>query len=220
MSSPTAFFQNSTTQQIARFVFAATRIPVSVILAQMSIETAYGTSQAYLSCHNPAGIKGSGTCDPPYAEYATYQAGAQGYANFYLDNSYYASVLATARSGASAQQVAIALGQSPWAGSHYTGHCGSDGCQLIEQINTYQLTQYDTPVSTTTPPVTVPASAPASAPASVPWGYLVLGLTGIALGGGVLVLAVSPRSWNEFTAWEHEETHTVHHTRTISARRS
>jgi len=68
------------------------------------------------------------------------------------------------------------------------------------------------PVASAAPPVV--AVSP-----TVPWGYLALGLTGIVLGGGALVLAVSPRSWNEFTAWEHEETHTVQQTRTINRRR-
>ena len=67
-----------------------------------------------------------------------------------------------------------------------------------------------------------PASSPAASQpvaSAVPWGYLVLGFTGVLLGGGALVVAVSPRSWNEFTAWEQEETHTVHRTRTMNRRR-
>lgn len=204
MAFQTAFFHNATAQFIARYVSAATGIPVSVLLAQMSIETYYGTSNLYVHCHNPAGIKGSGACYP-FADYPSYQAGAQGYAHFYLANSYYAPVLAVARSGASPTQVAIALGQSPWARSHYMGTCGSPGCQLVEQMQTYQLTQYDTPATTAaTPPI---AASPAAA--TVSWGYLILGLTGVALGTGALVLAVSPRTWHEFTQWEQEDVRTT-----------
>ncbi len=157
MSYQTAFFANPTVLGIARAVFAATKIPVSVILAQMSIETGYGTSALWRQCRNPAGIKGSG-CGA-FQSYASYAAAAQGYAATY-HNGYYAQVLAVAASGASPQQVAVALGQSPWAGSHYTGNCGSPGCQLIQQITAYNLTQYDTAPAHTAPKT--PRQAPPS----------------------------------------------------------
>ncbi len=158
MSYQTSFFASATTQGIARAVFAATHIPVSVILAQMSIETGYGTSNLWRQCHNPAGIKGTG-CGA-FQSYPSYAAAASGYAATY-HNGYYSHVLAVATSGGSPTQVAVALGQSPWAGSHYAGACGSPGCQLVQQITTYHLTQYDTGSVHPTPAKT-PRQAPPS----------------------------------------------------------
>lgn len=139
MANPQAFFSSSTVQGIARTVSASTQIPVSVILAQMADETAYGTSGVWLQCRNPAGINGSG-CGG-FQSYPSYTAAAQGYAATY-HNGYYAHVLAVAASGASPDQVAIALGQSPWASSHYYGY-GQDGGILLNIMQTYNLTQYD-----------------------------------------------------------------------------
>ena len=168
MANPQAFFSSSTVQGIARTVFDSTRIPVSVILAQMSIETGYGTSSLWLSCHNPAGINGTG-CGG-FAAYPSYTAAAQGYAATY-HNGYYAHVLAVARSGGTPDQVAVALGQSPWASSHYAGSCGSPGCQLVEQIAAYNLTQYD---------VTGPIQKVQQEPAIlIPVSLLLLGLLGV-----------------------------------------
>lgn len=202
------FFTNASVQSLARTVSAQTSIPVSVILAQMADETAYGTSPAWINCHNPAGIKGTGCY--PYQAYSSYAAAAQGYANFYLQNSNYQPVLAAARSGASPQQVAIALGESPWASSHYILN-GQKGGILLNIMQAFHLTQYDVAISpsATVSPSTVIVSS------SIPWGYLIFGLAGILVGGGVIAFAVSPRAWNEFTAWEHEETQTVHRSRTI-----
>ena len=176
MANPQAFFSSSTVQGIARTVFDSTRIPVSVILAQMSIETGYGTSSLWLSCHNPAGINGSG-CGG-FASYASYTAAAQGYAATY-HNGYYAQVLAVAGSGGTPDQVAVALGQSPWAHSHYARGCGSPGCQLIEQITTYNLTQYDG-ASTSTPHATSPVKKIQQEPAVlIPVALLLLGVLGV-----------------------------------------
>lgn len=196
------FFNNPIVQSMARTVSAQTAIPVSVLLAQMADETAYGTSSAWLNCHNPAGIKGIG-CNP-YQAYSSYATAAQGYANFYLQNANYQSVLTIARSGASPQTVAMALGQSPWASSHYILN-GQPGGILINIMQMFNLVQYDISTTIARPP----ASIVSSSAATVSWGYLILGLTGVALGTGALVLAVSPRTWNEFTQWEQEDVQTT-----------
>jgi len=144
--TPEAFFQNSVVQSMTSTVSAKTGIPKSVLLAQMADETGYGTSYAWLSSRNPAGIKaapGAYSADPPYAYYSSYEAAAAGWADFYLENTYYSTVLAKARAGASPAAVAIALGQSPWASGHYEVN-GQPGGILVNLINTYQLEQYDT----------------------------------------------------------------------------
>lgn len=175
--SDTAFFTSATVQGMARAVYNATRIPVSVILAQMAIETAYGTSNLWLNCHNPAGINGPGTgvCQG-FASYPSYAAAASGYAATY-HNGYYARVLAAAASGASPNQVAVALGQSPWAESHYQGRCGTPGCQLIQVMQTFHLTRYDVPTTHTTNPIPTPTTTPG---VWVPMVLLAVGLLGLA----------------------------------------
>lgn len=54
-------------------------------------------------------------------------------------------------------------------------------------------------------------------PAGAAWLYVALGGLGVALGGAALWLAVSPREWEEFVQWEHQEVHTQ--IRTIQRRR-
>ena len=157
--SSAAFFQQGYVQYIASYVHSKTSIPVSVIMAQMGDETEYGTSQAWLQCHNPAGIENGGTCSGIYSYYPTYQDAAVGYANFYTQNANYANVLAVARSGGSPDAVAYAIGASPWAGGHYA-YNGIDGEALVSIIQTYNLTRYDKPGALSVPPSGSPGSAP------------------------------------------------------------
>lgn len=138
--SDLSFFQSSTTQDFARNVANKTGMPMSVLLAQMAIETSYGTSPLWTGCFNPAGIKWlNGT----FACYGTLAAGADAYANFYLDNSNYAHVLAEARLGSSPIQVAYALGQSQWDTSGHYSYGGVEGGLLVNVIQNFNLTQYD-----------------------------------------------------------------------------
>ncbi|MCY0892338.1 MAG: glucosaminidase domain-containing protein [Acidibacillus sp.] len=162
MSFQTAFFTNANVQSMASYVSRSTKIPMSVILAQMADETFYGTSYAWDNLKNPAGIGGS---DNGFAYYSTYTDAAVAYANFYLDNSNYAHVLAVARSGGTPDQVAVAIGQSPWASSHYDATVCPKGCDymppnpgidLINIIEEYNLTKYDTSVQLSTDTAYVP----------------------------------------------------------------
>lgn len=162
--SSAAFFQQGYVQMIAAYVHSKTSIPVSVIMAQMGDETEYGTSQAWLQCHNPAGIENGGTCSGIYSYYPTYADAAVGYADFYLQNSNYANVLAVARSGASPDAVCYAIGQSQWAlPGHYT-YNGVEGGALVSIIQTYNLTQYDKPGALLSVP---PSGSPGSATSTV-----------------------------------------------------
>jgi flagellum-specific peptidoglycan hydrolase FlgJ len=153
--TPEDFFQSGVVQSMVSTVSERTGIPKSVLLAQMADETGYGTSYAWLSSRNPAGIKaapGEYSADPPYAYYPSYAAAAAGWANFYLDNSYYSTVISKARAGDSPAVVATALGESPWASGHYDLN-GQPGGSLISIINTYQLTRYDTAQNSGNPAV-------------------------------------------------------------------
>jgi len=171
--SAQAFFTNPNVQYIARYVHQYTAIPVSVILAQMADETGYGTSYIWLHCYNPAGINGNG-CVFPYQGYSNYADAAKGYVATYL-NGDYNNVLAVARSGASPQAVAQAIGNSPWAGSHYILN-GQPGGSLINIINNNNLTQYDSPAPLPSAVKSTPHATPKSqVPASgVPWFLVAL----------------------------------------------
>lgn len=147
MSNPTAFFMNANVQAVASYVSRSTKIPISVILAQMADETGYGTSYQWVSCKNPAGLTLDGlTC------FSSYEEAEQTYASYY-HNGDYNHVLQVAASGGTPQQVAVAIGQSPWASSHYNAAVCPQGCDYIPQnpgidliniIDDYDLTTYDT----------------------------------------------------------------------------
>lgn len=132
---------DETLAYITGYVHSRTGIPISVLMAQVLDETGGLTSAVWYSCHNPAGIEG-GSCGGPYAFYATYVEAAQGYADTYM-GGYYNNVLALARSGASIQALCVAIGDSPWAGSHYVGSNGEPGGALYEIIQCNDLTQFD-----------------------------------------------------------------------------
>lgn len=192
--APQQFFQSQNTRTFANVVYEKTHIPQSVIMAQMGIETAYGQSQPWRVCKNPAGIKqySPTPCQANdggwYRSYSTYAAAAQEYADFYLNNSYYSHVLAVAQSGGSPEQVATALGQSPWASSHYRLTPSSpDGSLLISIMRQYNLTQYDVTPSKghAPPPPTMPSSSPH--PSAKP-SYLLLATSiGLLTAGGMLL---------------------------------
>ncbi len=147
MSYQTAFFTNANVQAVASYVSRSTKIPMSVILAQMADETGYGTSYQWVSCKNPAGLTLNGlSCFSSYAQ------AEQTYANYY-HNGDYDHVLQAAASGGTPQQVAVAIGESPWASSHYDATVCPNGCDymppnpgidLTNIIAEYDLTKYDT----------------------------------------------------------------------------
>ncbi len=158
---PSSSVNNSAVQYIAAYAHMKTGIPRSVLLAQILWETAGATSNVWYTCHNPAGITGGscggecGSVPCSYAYYPTYQDAAVGYADNYL-GGYYNNVLAIARAGGSYAQVCYALGQSPWAGSHY--ECdGVAGEILVQTIQLNGLTRFDAVPATVT--VTVPSGS-------------------------------------------------------------
>lgn len=137
--------EDATAQYLANYVYQQTGILRSVILAQILFETGGLTSAAWNNCHNPAGITGNSEgvyCDGGFQYYPTWQATAEGYVATYR-NGYYPSVLQAAQSGAGYEAICRALGQSPWAGSHYACN-GIPGEILIQTIQLNNLTRFDT----------------------------------------------------------------------------
>ncbi len=142
MSYQADFFANGNVQMIAKYVNQQTNIPMSVLLAQMAIATGYGTSSEWTSCKNPGTKDASGT----YPCFSTYQAGADAYAATWK-NGHYSSVLFAAKMHEIPDAVAKLIGQSPWTTSHYV-YDGVVGGLLISLIQTYDLTKYDSTVTT------------------------------------------------------------------------
>lgn len=141
------FFTNSTVRMIARTVHAGTNIPVSVVLAQMADETGYGTSHLWIACKNPSGMTTNGST---FWCFSSYSNAAAQYVRQY-HNGFYSGVLNTAAKTQNATTVALALGQSPWAGGHYYAN-GQSGGALVAIINQYNLTKYDKSAPAKTPP--------------------------------------------------------------------
>lgn len=114
---------------------AQTGLMVSVILAQWANETGWGSSPYFTDGHNPAGISPGGVV----AAYPSLDAGVAAWIQT-MDLPYYDAV----RSAQGRNAQAVALGESPWAGSHYDNGSGP-GSMLIEIINENNLWTYDGP---------------------------------------------------------------------------
>lgn len=89
---------------------AATGFPEPVVLAQWANETGWGTSSAFLSGHNFAGVSPGGSV-ASYPDLATGLAAYEATANAH----YYDPV----RAAPSPEAAAVALGAGPWAAGHY-----------------------------------------------------------------------------------------------------
>lgn len=119
----------------AQVVSRESSVLVSVILAQWADETAWGTSEAWVDGHNPAGISPGGVI----ASYPSISEGVDSWLATILDPLYNDVRLAT---GWNAQ--ALALGESPWAAGHYELG-GVPGAALVAIITEQSLWQYDQP---------------------------------------------------------------------------
>jgi hypothetical protein len=114
---------------------AATGVLRSVILAQWGLETAWGSSPAWLNQCNPAGIGWNGHT---YTSFATIAAGIDGWIQTMRLACYAAVRAATTRN-----TQAVALGLSPWAGGHYIAPPGGPGSALLDVIALYGLARFD-----------------------------------------------------------------------------
>ncbi len=112
----------------------STGIRASVIMAQWCDETGYGTSIAFLEGHNVAGISWRG--EVYHSD--TLDAGLTAYVET-INLSIYNPVRAAYNQGA--EQQAIALGKSPWAGGRYGGvdHPRADLVSIIESFKLIEL---------------------------------------------------------------------------------
>lgn len=112
---------------------ARTGVLVSVILAQWADETGWGTSEAWVTGHNPAGISPGGVI----ASYPDIAAGVQAWWETMLE-AFYDPV----RAARGWQAQASALGDSPWAAGHYELD-GIKGAALLSIITHNSLWLYD-----------------------------------------------------------------------------
>lgn len=109
----------------AQIAAQQTGVPWQTILAQWANETGWGTSPAFVTGHNFAGVSPGGSV----AYYPSVSAGLAAYIQT-LNLPIYASVRTAAAQGPVA--AAAALGQSPWAGSHYTTGSNPPGFLLTQ----------------------------------------------------------------------------------------
>lgn len=114
-----------------------------------------------------------------------------------LRNGYYSQIVHALVASNASQFFNAASEVAKWGSS--PSCVQSDYQTLVEPPSEF----LSMPVAVSTAPVV------SSSAATVSWGYLILGLTGVALGTGALVLAVSPRTWHEFTQWEQEDVRTM-----------
>lgn len=150
---------------------AQTGVLVSVILAQWACETGWGSSDYFSQGHNPAGISPGGSV----ASYGSLAGGTQAWVQT-MDLEYYAGVRAA--DGWNAQ--CVALGQSPWAGSHYDNGKGP-GSILIDLVNENSLFLYDSPAPS-------PQPQPSGGTVSVDLSILQQGSTGDEVKSAQLLL--------------------------------
>lgn len=111
---------------------AETGVLTSVILAQWADETGYRWPPPD---NNPGNV---GTFGGHTTSYATVQAGVDGYI-LTMNLPYYTGV----RSSVGWMAQCHALGESPWAGSHYEASGPPPGEDLVKIIEANNLTQYD-----------------------------------------------------------------------------
>lgn len=143
MSSPQQFVNDVLPD--AQIASSRTGVPVSVILAQWANETGWGSSPAFTQGNNYAGVSPGGSV----GSYPSRSAGLAAYIQTLLSPLY-----AAVRSAGSAAGAAVALGQSPWAGSRYDNAYygqgpGGPGSILLGEISANNLTRYDTAGPTT-----------------------------------------------------------------------
>lgn len=138
MADPRAFI--TAYASLAQQAASATKVLPSVILAQWCDETEYGTSPAFVSGHNFAGVSQGGYVNG----FPDERTGLAAYIST-LNQHYYDGVRAAFGAGAQA----VALGNSPWAASKYdmtdykAGKPLNPGVDLLSIINANNLTAYD-----------------------------------------------------------------------------
>lgn len=136
-----AFFEGEG-GRVAEYVWRTTGVYRSVLLAQMAVETAYGSSRLWVEGNNPAGITDPGTGG--FREFLTLEDGMDWYRRVMLLSAY-APVRDSALAGDDPEITAMILGESPWDAAHYAQGCQVTyaGCQLVRVMQDWHLVQYD-----------------------------------------------------------------------------
>lgn len=166
-----------------------TGLPVSLVIAQWWNESAAGTSSLARQHNNHGGIKytkaGAEYEAGPYAGYRSIDAFVRDYVRV-LNLSYYAEVRRVARSGAGVEEVARALGRSPYAESGY-----GQGENLIALIRGQNLTRFDRPGSAPSGPGPggIVVERQDGPPVSIDTAGLGPGAAWVLIGLGFLLLA-------------------------------
>ena len=141
-----AFFDQAAIQY-ANYVFVRTGVRRSLLMAQMAVDTAYGSTMPWYQGWNPAGIMSGDrfllfrNFDEAAAKYAELWGG-----NYPGSRSVYESIVRMSNEGAPVDELAIRLGNAGWFGRHYGGWyflLWRPGQALINVINKYNLTAYD-----------------------------------------------------------------------------
>jgi flagellum-specific peptidoglycan hydrolase FlgJ len=134
----------------------ATDIPVSVVLAQWGIESAYGKSNVAKNNNNLGGIRyvkssiAIGESESGYAKYKDYNQFVDDYIRV-IKNGYYTDVI----NAVSPEDTSIKFGQSKYAGGKYKDNEGRVGYSLINNINSQGLKKYDSAETTSSTPLTL-----------------------------------------------------------------
>lgn len=124
---------------------AGTGIPVSVILAQWSWETDFGTNKGAREWNNHGGIKYVGASTQDYKAGQGVYAGYNSLDNFVKDYirvmnlSYYKKV----REAKGIKNIVTELGKSPYAESGYREIGGVPGGSILNRIKEYNLERFD-----------------------------------------------------------------------------
>lgn len=163
-ASPERFFEGEALD-IARLVWRATGIPISLLLAQMAQESGFGTSDAWVSRNNPAGLMAGGRA----ATFADWREAAEAYARALL-LPYYDQVRAAARAGRPLRELVRLLGESPWDAGQYRLAPFGPGGKLWAIIQEYNLVRFDA-MEGVSPGIRIP----------LPSKPLLFGLAGLAL---------------------------------------
>lgn len=150
-------------------------VSLEVGMAQVVVETGWGTSYAWRSMANPAGIESDGRL----RQFPTPEAGIDAWATLLETSPLYVRVR-EAKGDNIAQ--AHALGESPWSASHYGSPPGQDIINLLPEIGPL-LSDVSHPMPDPTPTPNPTADKPAG-----------------EVGTGMKILATIPLEGGRFQA--------------------
>lgn len=172
---------------------AATGLPAEVILAQWGVETGWGDSNLARNHNNHGGIKWIAGRSKFQAYQSGLFAGYKSISDFVADYirvmnlPYYAHVRAAARAGASPEQVALALGNSPYDEGGYAVN-GVKGQKIVLALRAFggQAVAQPQPAVTQTGPGAVAVTVPGQIDSAQ-----IVGSVAMAAGALILIAIVA-----------------------------